>query len=106
MKAAFLARISAVALSGALAFAAPCLAQTATGSATSPGVNMPSTSANGTTSGPAAGTPVEHSMPATRHQSRVLKKHAKARRTQPAAADAKHVKGSPGTEAGKASKTE
>lgn len=106
MNPAFLARVSAVALSGMLAFAVPCLAQPATGSATSPGVNMPSTSANGTTSGPAAGTPVEHSMPATRHQSKVLKKHARTHKMQPAAADAKHVKGSTGTEAGRPPKAE
>ena len=106
MNMAFLARAPAIALSGALAFAVPCLAQPATGSTTSQGVNMPNSTATGTTSGPAAGTPVEHSMPATRHQAKVLKKHAKTRKMQPASADAKHVKGSRDTESGTAPKTQ
>ncbi len=107
MNTALLARISAVALSGGLAFAVPCLAQPATGSATSPGVNMPSTSANGTTSGPAAGSPVANSMPATPHQSKVIRGHGKMRTAQKSTAHhTKHVKGTTGTESGAAPKAE
>ena len=107
MNATLLTRIPAIALSGALTFAVPCLAQPATGSATSPGVNAPNSTANGTTSGPAAGSPVANSMPATPHQSKVIKGHGKMRTAQKTRTHhTKHVKGTSGTESGAAPKTE
>lgn len=80
-------RSTAVALAGALLFAAPVFAQ-------------------GTTSGPASGTPATNSMPATPHQAKTLnaapgKTGAQTAATEGSKMDTKHVQGEKGAESGK-----
>lgn len=80
---------TAIALAGAVLLASPVFAA--------------NTDSPGTTSGPAAGSNVTNSIPATPHQAEALKGNNTATAAaEPSSMDAKHVPGKKGAESGKA----